>query len=146
MRKFSYGLLAVAVIAASTAIALAGPNPPMSENGPKEVGTSFKFNPMNKSAQQGTVTMAAVGNKTRVTIAITNEPNGAIEPAHVHVGNCAHPGAVIYPLTDVVAGHSVTLVPAPLSKVQVTGNSVNVHKSAAQLNLYMACANLTSPN
>ncbi|HEV2909700.1 MAG TPA: hypothetical protein VGX02_10540 [Candidatus Eremiobacteraceae bacterium] len=144
MRKFSYGLLAVAVIAASTAIALAGPNPPMSENGPK-TGTAFKFNPMNKSAQQGTVTMVAAGSKTRVTIALTGEPMGAIEPAHVHVGNCAHPGAVIYPLTDVVAGHSVTLVNAPLSKVQVTGNSVNVHKSAAQLNLYMACANLTSP-
>ena len=144
MRKFSYGLVAFAVIAASTAIALAGPNPPMSEHGPK-TGDWFKFNPMNRSAQQGTVTMVAVGNTTRVTIALTNEPIGAIEPAHVHVGNCAHPGGVIYPLTNVIAGHSVTVVNAPLSKVQVTGNSVNVHKSAAQLNLYMACANLTSP-
>jgi hypothetical protein len=92
--------------------------------------------------QCGTITFTPSGEKTRVVISITGEPAGAIEPSHIHKGVCGHPGSVIYPLTDVVAGHSTTVVNAPISKVVVAGDSVNIHKSAAQLNQYMACGNL----
>lgn len=143
MRTFSYSLVALALVGATTCIALAGPNPPNSEAGPKTNASVYTFNPTGASGQKGTVTMSAVGDKTRVTINITGVPNGAIEPAHVHQDNCTHPGKVLYPLTNVVAGHSVTLVDAPFSKVAVTGNSVNVHKSAAHLNVYMGCANIS---
>ena len=142
MNKFSYAYAALAVALVSTSIALAAPNPGM-EKGQKEPDT-YKIHGLYGSGQHGTVTLYPLSGKTRVTIHLTGEPVGAIEPAHVHTGNCAHPGPVIYPLTDVVAGHSTTLVNAPISKVAVAGNSVNVHKSAAQLNLYMACANLGS--
>lgn len=153
MRKLSLGLAALAIVAVTAYAALAQPtsspnmmsnaNPCM--NGSTMIAGCSQFNPMNKSGQGGTVIMTAQGDKTKVVINLTGEPEGAIEPAHVHKGNCEHPGDVIYPLTDVVAGHSTTVVNAPIAQVSMTGDSVNVHKSKAQLNIYMACADLTSP-
>jgi hypothetical protein len=153
MRKFSYGLVALMMVAALASIALAGTTGNGSTSS-MEGGGNMKNQPSVYKVKQlgvgkgqnGTVSLQAMGEKTKVVIEITNEPAGAIEPSHVHVGNCAHPGKVIYPLTDVVAGHSTTIVDAPISKIAITGNSVNIHKSAAQLNLYLSCADLGPPN
>ncbi|HME80912.1 MAG TPA: hypothetical protein VKF82_02435 [Candidatus Eremiobacteraceae bacterium] len=148
MRKFSFGLAAIAMVAGTACVALAA-NPPPVEGGnmmaPAKGQLVFKFNPIGGGTQKGTVTLVPMGEKTKVTISLTGEPEGAIEPSHFHKGNCAHPGAVTYPLTDVVAGSSVTVVNAPISKLAIAGDSVNVHKSAAQLNVYMACADLGNP-
>jgi hypothetical protein len=149
MRKLSFALSALAIAAATAGVALAA-NSMNSESMGSKPNNVFPFNPMTMSGQKGTVTITPMGaDKTKVVIAITGEPQGAIEPAHVHKGNCEHPGAVIIPLTDVVAGHSMTIVNQPVSKVSITGDSVNVHKSAAQLNVYVSCADLktiSTPN
>jgi len=92
--------------------------------------------------QCGTITLTPAGGKTKVVINITGEPKGAIEPSHIHKGACKNPGVIVWPLTDVVAGHSTTIVDAPISKVNVAGDSVNIHRSAAQLNQFMACGNV----
>jgi len=147
MRKFSFGFAALAMVAGTACIALAAPHQAVVAGtmNAAQAGMTFKFNAIGGGIQKGTVTLVSMGEKTKVTIALTGEPVGAVEPSHVHKGDCAHPGAVIYPLTDVVAGSSVTVVNAPISKIAVAGDSVNVHKSAAQLNLYMSCANLGNP-
>jgi hypothetical protein len=149
MRKFSYGLVALVMVAALASIALAAPSGSssmMEGNNPKGQPSVYQVKQLGVGkGQNGTVALTPMGEKTKVVIEITNEPAGAIEPSHVHVGNCAHPGKVIYPLTDVVAGHSTTIVDAPISKIAVAGNSVNIHKSAAELNLFLSCANLTAP-
>jgi hypothetical protein len=160
MRKLSLGLAALAIVAVTAYVALAQPTSSPSTmmaspnsmsnskpcmNGSMAIVGCSQFNPMNASGQQGTVIMTAQGDKTKVVINLTGALEGAIEPAHVHKGNCQHPGDVIYPLTDVVAGHSTTIVNAPIAQVSMTGDSVNVHKSKAQLNLYVACADLLSP-
>jgi hypothetical protein len=150
MRRGSFFVALIAVSVASASIAIAGPTPPTPGSGAMSMGAgtqTYKIGSAtgsgpSRTGQIGTLTLTPVGGKTRVVIAITGEPTGAIEPAHIHKGVCGHPGAVIWPLTDVVAGHSTTLVNAPISKVAVPGDSVNIHKSAAQLNQYMACGNL----
>ena len=153
MRKLVLGLAALAIVAVTAYVAFADTmsnsnmtsNSEPCMNGSTAIPNCFQFNPMHASGQQGTVVMTPMGNKTKVVINLTGAPEGAIEPAHVHKGNCAHPGAVIIPLTDVVAGHSTTVVNKPIAQVSMTGDSINVHKSAAQLNLYVACADLLSP-
>ncbi|MBV8365647.1 MAG: hypothetical protein JO194_04025 [Candidatus Eremiobacteraeota bacterium] len=142
MRKLSFALSALAIAAVTAGVALAADSSNMGSMGAK-MNNVFHVNPMTKSGQQGTVTITPVSaDKTKVVISITNEPVGAIQPAHIHKGNCEHPGAVIIPLTDVVAGHSMTIVNKPIGQVSITGDSVNIHKSAAQINVYVGCADL----
>src|SRR5215469_10006473 len=142
MRKLSLALFALAIAAATAGVAFAASSGSMSSMG-SHPNNVFHFNPMIQSGQQGTVTITPMGaDKTKVVISLTGAPQGAIEPAHFHKGNCDHPGAVIIPLTDVVAGHSMTIVNKPISQVSITGDSVNVHKSEAQLNQIVACANV----
>ncbi|MBV8222895.1 MAG: hypothetical protein JO293_06000 [Candidatus Eremiobacteraeota bacterium] len=145
MRKLSLGLAALAIVAVAASVALA-------DNMMSSKGNTYPFNPLNQSGEKGTVTVTSVAPGacqkttpaatacTKVVIALTGEPDGAVQPTHIHKGDCAHPGAVIIPLTDVVGGASVTLVPKAIGDVLIPGDSVNTHKSAAQLNLYMACA------
>ena len=94
------------------------------------------------SGQNGTVTLIpGPNNTTTVRIAITGEPAAAVEPAHIHTGSCPAPGAVKYPLTNVIHGASLTTVNAPIATLGA-GLSVNIHQSAAHLNIYKACGNL----
>jgi hypothetical protein len=148
MRKLSLALFALAIAAATAGVAFAASSTGSMSSMGSHPNNVFHFNPMTKSGQQGTVTITPMGaDKTKVVISLTGAPVGAIEPAHIHKGQCdisdpGHFGPVVIPLTDVVAGHSMTIVNEPISKVAVTGDSVNVHKSAAQINQVEACANV----
>ncbi|MEP7166837.1 MAG: CHRD domain-containing protein [Candidatus Woesebacteria bacterium] len=100
----------------------------------------------NKSGQTGTATFEDLGGgKTKVTLALTGGTFTAAQPAHIHTGTCAKPGAVKYPLTDVVGGMSETTVDAPMSSLWNGDLLVNVHKSAAQSTVYTACGEMKAP-
>lgn len=133
MRKLFYGLAALVIAAASMSAASAGSN----------LTKVYNIKPMGASFQSGTITFQAMGSKTKVTIDIAKEPAGAYEPAHIHVGGCKNPGAVKFPLTDVVHGYSVTILNVPISEATVAGMSANIHKSSQQLNIYVACGNIS---
>jgi hypothetical protein len=142
----------IAVAAASAGIAIVGTNPSNTVAEASSMASNTKIYQIGAPSngicsgpvgQCGTITLTPEGDKTRVVINIKNEPVGAIEPSHTHKGVCGHPGSVVWPLTDVVAGHSSTLVNAPIDKVAVAGDSVNIHMSKKQLNKYMACGNLS---
>ncbi len=143
MRSLSFVAL-IAVAAVWTGIAIAGSAPVSKTYKIGAPSNGICPTPPGPHRQCGTITLTAAGGKTKVVIEIKNEPAGAIEPSHIHKGVCGHAGAVVWPLTDVVAGHSITVVGAPISKIDVTGDSVNIHQSAAQLNKYMACGNLAT--
>ena len=97
----------------------------------------------NNSGQTGTTTLEEVNGKVKVTIAIVGEPSEASEPAHIHAGSCPNPGAVLYPLTNVVNGKSETTLSVDMKTLQANGSlAVNLHKSAADLKTYMACGNI----
>jgi hypothetical protein len=82
--------------------------------------------------------------KVVVTLALTGGSFAAAQPAHIHVGACPTPGAVKYPLTDVVEGSSTTVLPVTWAELEAAGEklALNVHKSAAESKVYTACGDL----
>ena len=69
---------------------------------------------------------------------------GTKMPAHIHVGACSNPGAVKYPLADVVGGKSTTVVHASVDELlKELPLVVNVHKSGIEIKTFVACADLS---
>lgn len=97
----------------------------------------------NDSGISGTATLTEETGKVRVKIDVTGEPAGAKQPAHIHSGSCPMPGAVKYPLTDVVNGGSDTVI--AVSWATLVGQqplAINLHKSASELSNYTACGDV----
>jgi plastocyanin len=98
--------------------------------------------PGRDGSQPGTATLTPQGNQTEVDINITPGAAGVPQPVHIHDGTCDTLGAVQYPLTNIVEGKSTTMVNVPLSSL-LTGNfAINVHKSQAEINTYVACGTI----
>lgn len=98
--------------------------------------------PDGGGSQTGTATLTAMGSQTQIVVNIDVSPDGpAVEqPAHVHAGACGdNLGAVAFPLTNVVAGASTTVIGATLDSVQTGDFSINVHKSGAEIGVYVSC-------
>jgi hypothetical protein len=98
----------------------------------------------NGSGESGTATLTTDGEKTKVVIALDN-PATVPQPAHIHEGSCADldPNPA-YGLDNVIAGKSTTLVDRPLGELRDRDYAINVHKSAAQLDVYVACGEFGS--
>ena len=97
----------------------------------------------NGSGEAGTVVLTAMGEKTRVEVALAGAPSDTPQPAHVHVGPCAKlDPKPKYGLTPVVDGVSSTTLDVPLSQLTTGEFAVNVHKSAAELRAYVSCGDL----
>ena len=98
----------------------------------------------NDSTQTGTATLIDQNNnKTKVVIEINNWQPGVAEPAHIHLGACPAPGAVAYPLNNVVNGRSESMVDKTLADLlKELPLAVNVHKSAAEASVYVACGDI----
>jgi hypothetical protein len=128
--------LAAAAAAALLALAV----PASAADGPHRV---FALGTQNASGELGTVTLTAVGDKTRVEVALANAPTDVPQPAHIHEGTCAKlDPKPKYPLSVVVDGTSTTMVDAPMSQLVAGGFSVNVHKSTKEIPTYIACGEL----
>ena len=80
-------------------------------------------------------------------LALTGAATSTPQPAHIHIGSCPTPGAVKYPLINVVNGMSDTLLDVSLAQLKSElPLAVNVHKSAAEASVYVACGNIVMPN
>lgn len=102
----------------------------------------FDLAAQNNSGQDGTVTLEEVGDQVRVTISVSN-PVSNEQPAHIHNGSCPTPGAVVFPLQNVVNGSSVTMIDTTLAELATMGElAVNVHKSSTESSVYFACGDL----
>ncbi|HEY1429448.1 MAG TPA: hypothetical protein VGF18_07735 [Candidatus Tumulicola sp.] len=132
--------LAVASVAA-TAPALAGGNNAMS-------GTStwvkVKLAAQNGSGETGTAKITESSKGIVVAINIKGAPATA-QPAHIHTGSCPSPGGVKYPLKDVVNGQSKTTIKGvTIAELTASPMSINVHESAADLQKYVSCGDITA--
>lgn len=97
----------------------------------------------NNSYEDGTATLTEKDGKLVVTVDVANAPKGVSQPAHIHVGECPNPGAVKYPLTSVVDGKSETTIDTTLDQLKDMGKlAINLHKSATQSKIYVACGDL----
>ena len=97
----------------------------------------------NKSGQYGTAVLEEVDGKVKVTIDLTGTKYSAAQPAHIHIGVCPGVGAVKYPLTNIMAGKSVTTLMVTMADLASQGPlAINIHKSAAESSVYTACGAL----
>jgi len=105
-----------------------------------------KLNTQNDLGQSGTATLtpSADGKSVVVVLALTGGTFTAAQPAHIHEGSCPAPGAVKYPLTNVVNGKSTTTLKMSMADLLKTAPqlAINVHKSADESSVYTACGNL----
>lgn len=106
----------------------------------------FNFTAQNNSSTSGTATISKEDKKIKVTLKLKNSILGLLtptEPAHIHLGNCANIGNVKYPLNSVVDGKSVTMLNVSLADFKAElPLAINVHKSVAESNIFIACTNL----
>lgn len=125
------------------ALALAGCG---SEDGGEAGGSdqvTVELAEQNGSGQSGTATLSSAGaGMTTVAISLSDPP-AEPQPAHIHPGSCADLDPTPkYPLDDVVDGSSETKVNAPLEELEGGGLAINVHRSAAEVETYVACGDL----
>jgi hypothetical protein len=96
----------------------------------------------NGSGQSGAVVLTADGEKTTVAITLDG-PSAAPQPAHIHKGSCADLDPTpAHGLENVVDGKSTTVVDEPLEELRAEDYAVNVHKSAMEVNVYVACGDI----
>lgn len=108
---------------------------------------TFALYQQSGSGQMGNVTLTPQGGQTRVTIHLFAQPAGTTEPAHIHQGTCANLNpAPLYPLNNVVNGVSDTVVNASLQQIMSAPHAVNVHRSPQEIQVYVACGDLSLAN
>jgi hypothetical protein len=101
------------------------------------------FSPQNNSGITGTATLTEAGTaSTKVVVTLTGAGAGP-QPIHIHPGTCANlDPAPLHSLTSVVDGKSETTVSAGLADLQGGKFAINVHKSAAEAQIYVACGDI----
>jgi Cu/Zn superoxide dismutase len=104
---------------------------------------TVKLAAQNGSGENGTATITEVTGGVNVVIALKGAPATA-QPAHIHTGACPSPGGVKYPLTNVVAGASKTMIKGvTIAELTASPMSINVHESAADIQKYVSCGDIT---
>lgn len=97
----------------------------------------------NDFGESGTATLTEADGKTTVSINLTGVVDDTPQPAHIHNGACPTPGDVLYPLTDLVAGVSETVLDTTIATLRASlPLAINVHKSAAEASVYVVCGDL----
>jgi hypothetical protein len=98
----------------------------------------------NGSRQDGQAWLKDTPGGLWVKVMLHNEPRGASEPAHIHMGTCAKLNpAPVKPLSNVVGGSSVTTLPGvTIAWVKRGHYAINAHQSAANLKHYVSCGDL----
>jgi hypothetical protein len=95
------------------------------------------------SGQSGSAVFQGEGANTKVTLSMIGKKFTAPQPAHIHVGKCPTPGAVKYPLNNVVDGKSETVISVSIEDLFADlPLAVNVHESAEKASVYTACGDL----
>lgn len=107
---------------------------------------TVRLEPMSDSGQAGTATLTPEGDKTKVVILLSNAPAGGVQPAHIHLGSCDKlDKAPKWHLEAVRDGRSLTVIPVPLETILQERTAVNIHKSAAEPQVYVSCGNVVAP-
>jgi hypothetical protein len=113
------------------------------QTAPASVSMTVQLASLNSSGETGTAILSDENGKTKVVVAMQNEPASASQPAHIHVGACPAPGAVKYPLSNVVGGTSETVLDVDMATLKSElPLAVNVHKSNNEITSYVSCGDL----
>jgi hypothetical protein len=123
------GLLAIAAIAPASA----------QENG----SLTIDLDEVEGSGVSGTATLTEEDGQTSVSIELEGTPEDGVHPAHIHSGTCDDLGDVVFPLEDVVEGSSESTVEASIDDILAADHAINVHLSADEMDVYVACGEIT---
>jgi hypothetical protein len=106
-----------------------------------EDSTTVTLQAQNGSGASGEVTLTWVDSeRTRVLIELDGGASGH-HPAHIHERACNDIDPVpTNNLENVVEGRSETVVDVSLEHLRSSPHAINVHRSAASLDEYVACA------
>ena len=146
MKHFLAGLLLLTLIALYSRIVNA-------ENTPSPATTAmsaaaFLVNAENNSNETGTVFVTPLTiTKTQILIVVTGEPRHSTQPAHIHHGSCGQmSSAPAFALNPLINGRSKTTIPDSIGDVLSGNYAVNIHESANNADVYVACAELSPSN
>jgi len=107
---------------------------------------TLTFGSKTNSAFFGTAMLQEENGKVNVALKLDTNMASAYafpEPAHIHVGSCPNVGGVKYALNDIVGGKSETVINASMADLKAgLPLAINVHKSASESTVYIACANV----
>ncbi|HEU4921078.1 MAG TPA: hypothetical protein VFT20_15175 [Candidatus Limnocylindrales bacterium] len=105
----------------------------------------LQFEAQNDSGITGGAILTELdGGETAVTIGVVAVGFADPMPTHIHEGTCDDLDPTPkYPLNDVATGASNTVVEVGLDELLATPHAVNIHKSAAEASVYVACAEIT---
>jgi hypothetical protein len=113
---------------------------------PKVTNTKITVNltGVNNTAIKGTATLEEKNSKVIVTLRVSDPTASAIvRPAHIHKGTCPNPGTIVYPLTSISGGASVTTLNTTLRQLKLQGPlAVNIHQSAQNIKVNVACGDI----
>ena len=107
---------------------------------------TLTLSPQNNSGISGSATLTEMdNNQVKVTLKLDKAGAGP-QPAHIHPGSCANlDPKPQWPLKDVVNGASETvLTNVKLTDITDGKHAINVHKSAAEIQTYVACGNIAA--
>ena len=123
--------LVLALLAATTTIAAAQQQP-----------TTLQLVQQNNSGISGTATFTPSGGGLTVDLKVTGAGAGP-QPAHIHGGTCAQLNPTPeFTLASVTNGSSTTTLQTTLQSLAATPHAVHMHKSADELSVYVACADI----
>ena len=105
-----------------------------------------QLEPQNDSGISGTATLTDAAEGSEVVISLAGSPLDILQPAHIHLNNCANIGGVEYPLNFPLNGRSETMLDVSVDEILVNlPLSINVHKSVAEASVYVACGDIVAP-
>lgn len=110
------------------------------DEGPPEGTTIIPLGPGRDGSQEGSLFLFEGGpGVTGVGIEIEDGPDGVLQPAHLHDGDCPGVGAVASPLASVLGGFSFSFISVGLDEILAGNYAVNVHQSAEEVAVYVSC-------
>lgn len=109
------------------------------DGGPPLDGLEVTLGPGRDGSQTGSAFIFEESGLAFVGIEVAPGAAGVLQPAHVHAGDCPGTGAVVSPLASVLDGSSFTILSLSKAELRAGNFAINVHKSAAESAVYMAC-------
>jgi LPXTG-motif cell wall-anchored protein len=111
--------------------------------------TTLQLREQNNSGISGTATFTPAGGGLTVDLKVTGAGAGAY-PAHIHEGTCTQLNPTPqFTLASVTNSSSNSVIQTTLQSLTSSPHAVHMHKSADELSVYVACADInpgTLPN
>ncbi|MBU6415165.1 peptidoglycan-binding protein [Patescibacteria group bacterium] len=109
---------------------------------------TVQLNEQNGSGESGTAILTQVDGTAAVKIEVVRSGPAPLvdtpQLAHIHRGSCSELGNISYPLNALVNGKSETTLAVSLDTLLTQlPLAINIHKSLAEAQIYVACGNIT---